>query len=260
MTTPDFIIALFYAVDQDMLDVPKHPEAKLYPSEVVTLALLHAIQGGGTRAFYRLLTRDYLALFPQVPERTRLARLFKTHTAWTARFLAAPTVLGVADPDGIALSHPRREGRSPAQMGKKGKSKHRWIVGGKLGFILNQWGVICAWDCATATVHDTHFQPLIARFDGQMIILTDTGFHAQTGDPAHMKVCPRGTWNTRMLVETLLSMLTTVFPNKKVGHRGWVYFRARIAWTMAAFNLLARWGLEIDDEDMVRLSIAEFSL
>jgi hypothetical protein len=28
----DFIIALFYAVDQEMLDVPKHPEAKLYPS------------------------------------------------------------------------------------------------------------------------------------------------------------------------------------------------------------------------------------
>ena len=84
MTTPDFIIALFYAVDQEMLDVPKHPEAKLYPSEVVTLALLYAIKGGGTRAFYRWLTRDYLALFPQVPERTRLARLFKTHTAWTA--------------------------------------------------------------------------------------------------------------------------------------------------------------------------------
>jgi hypothetical protein len=50
MTTQDFIIALFYAVDQEMLDVPKHPDAKLSPSEVVTLALLHAIKGGGTRA------------------------------------------------------------------------------------------------------------------------------------------------------------------------------------------------------------------
>jgi hypothetical protein len=126
------------------------------PSEVVTLALLHAIKGGGTRAFYRWLTRDYLPLFPQVPERTRLARLFKTHTAWPARFLAAPTVLGVADTYGIELIHPMREGRSLAQVGKKGKSHHRWIVGGKLCFILNQWGVICAWDCATANIHDTH--------------------------------------------------------------------------------------------------------
>src|SRR5256885_10989332 len=97
MTTQDFIIALFYAVDQEMLEVPKHPEAKLCPSAVVTLALLHAIKGGGTRASYRWLTRDYVALFPQIPERTRLARLFKTHTAWTARFLAAPTVSGVTD-------------------------------------------------------------------------------------------------------------------------------------------------------------------
>ena len=93
-----------------------------------------------------------------------------------------------------------------------------------------------------------------------MIVLTDTGFHAKTGDPANMKVCPRGTWNTRMLVETVLSMLTTVFHSKQVGHRVWASFRARLAWTMAAFNLLAQWNMEVDDHDMVRLSIAEFSL
>ena len=46
MTTQDFIMALFYEVDQEMLDVPKHPDAKLYPSEVVILALLCAIKGG----------------------------------------------------------------------------------------------------------------------------------------------------------------------------------------------------------------------
>ena len=56
-----------------------------------------------------------------------------------------------------------------------------------------------------------------------------------------------------MLVETVLSMLTTVFHSKKVGYRVWAYFPAHIAWTMAVFNLLARWGLEIDDENMVRL-------
>lgn len=192
MTTPDFISALFYAVDQEMLDVPKHPDAKLYPCEVVSLAVLFAIKGGGTRAFYRWLTRDYMALFPQVPERTRLARLFKTHTAWTSRFLVAPTVLGVADSYGIKLIHPMREGRSPAQIGKKGQSNHRWIIGGKLCFILNQRSLICAWDYATANVHNTHCHPLIAQFDDRMIVLTDTGFHAKTGDPANMKVCLRG--------------------------------------------------------------------
>ena len=195
-----------------------------------------------------------------MPERTRLARLCKTHTAWTARFLAAPTVLGVADTYGIALIHPMRAGRSAKQMGKQGQSNPRGMVGSQLCFVLNPWGLICAWACATANVHDTHFQPLSAQFDNLRSVLTDTGCHAKTGDPANMKVCQRGTWNTRMLVETVLSMLITVFHSKKVRHRVWAYFRARVAWTMAAFNLLARWGLEIDDEDMVRLSIAEFSL
>jgi hypothetical protein len=260
MTTQDFIIALFCQVDQEMTVVPKRPDAKLYPSEVVTLALLFALKGVGTRAFYRWLTRDYQALFPQVPERTRLFRLFKTHVAWTAQFLAAPTVLGVADTYGIEFIHPMREGRSPAQIGKKGKSNHRWIVGGKLCFVVNQWGLICAWDCATANVHDTHFQPLIAQFDHIMIVLTDTGFHATTGDPANMKVCPRGTWNTRMVVETVLSMLTTVCHCKQMHHRVWASFRAHVAWVMAAFNILAQWTLEVDDNAMVHFSIAEFSL
>src|SRR5258707_9642867 len=170
MTTVEFITALFYHVDEPMRAIPKHPDARLWPNEVFTLGLLHALKGVGNRAFYRWLTRDSRALFPQLPERTRLFRLFRTHQDWTQAFLAAPTVLGVADSYGIELIHPMREGRSPAQIGKKGQSNHRWIVGGKLCFILNQWGLICAWDCATANVHDTHFHPLIAQFDDQMIV------------------------------------------------------------------------------------------
>src|ERR671931_2672532 len=126
-TTSDFITALFYEVDEQLRPIPKHPEARLWPSEVVTLGLLHALKGGGNRAFYRWLTRDYRALFPQLPERTRLLRLFTTHQDWTQAFLAEPTVLGVIDTYGIELIHPIREGRSPQQIGRKGVSNHRWI-------------------------------------------------------------------------------------------------------------------------------------
>lgn len=260
MTTEEFIISLFCQVDDAMTDVPKRADAKLYPSEIVTLALVFALKGVGNRAFYRWVKRDWQPLFPALPERTRLFRLFKTHTAWMVRFLAEPTVLGVADSFGIELIHPMREGRSPQQIGKKGKSNHRWIVGGKLCFILNQWGLICGWDCATANVYDAHFHPLIRQFVDRMIVLADTGFHAKTGDPENLKICPRGTWNSRMLVETILSMLTNVFHSKQMHHRVWAYFRARLAWTMATFNLLAQRSMEIDEHDMIRLSIAEFSL
>src|SRR5437762_3362609 len=113
MSTQDFITELFCRVDDAMRDVAKHPQACLYPSEVVTLGLLFAIKGVAGRAFYHWIQRDYLPLFPQLPERTRLFRLFAAHQQWAARFLADPTVLGVADSYGIELIHPIREGRSP---------------------------------------------------------------------------------------------------------------------------------------------------
>jgi hypothetical protein len=140
MTTVDFITALFYEIDEQLHAIPTHPKARRWPSEVVTLGLRHARKGGSNRVCSRWLTRDYRPLFPRLPERTRLFRLFVTHQAWTQAFLAAPTVLGVIDTYGIALIHPMREGRSPQQIGRKGLSNHRWMVGGTLCLVLNQGG------------------------------------------------------------------------------------------------------------------------
>ena len=116
MTTVDFITDLFCRIDDEMRAFPQHPQAQLWPSEVVTLGVLHALEGVGNRAFYRWPSRDYHPLFPQLPERTRLFRSFVTHRWWTWRFLAQPTLLGVIDSYGIELIHPIREGRSPRQM------------------------------------------------------------------------------------------------------------------------------------------------
>ena len=63
-----------------------------------------------------------------------------------------------------------------------------------------------------------------------------------------------------MLAETILSMLTLVCHFKKVMHRGWSYFKTRVGFTVALFNILVQWdGLPIDD-GFVPLSIAQFSL
>src|SRR5450759_5168694 len=119
MLTTDFIIELFCRVDDQMPDMPKHSQAVLYPSEIVTIALLYVIKGGGSRAFYRWLKREQAHLFVELPSRTRLFRLFATHQDWHQRFLADPTLFGVADTYGIELIHPVREGRSPQQIGRK---------------------------------------------------------------------------------------------------------------------------------------------
>jgi hypothetical protein len=94
-----------------------------------------------------------------------------------------------------------------------------------------------------------------------MIVLSDTAFHAAEGDPANLKLCQRGELEDRILVETVLSMLTLVCHFKKVMHRVWEYFQARLAFTMAAFNLLVQWhGLQPIVSGFVPLSTAEFSL
>jgi hypothetical protein len=261
MSTEDFIIDLFCRIDDAMNDLPKHPQAHLYPSEIVTLGVLFALKGVGNRQFYRWLTQNYHPLFPQLPERTRLFRLFAVHQDWTRRFLVQPSLLSVIDSYGIELIHPVREGRSEQQIGKKGLSNRRWIVGGKLCWLLNHVGLVIGWECATANVHDTHFQPLIRQYEDQTVVFSDFGFHAQEGDPSNLKVCQPFTHNERMLVETALSLLTTICHFKKILHRVWVYFEARLAFTMATFNLLVAWhGFPVDEEGVFHLSIAEFSL
>src|SRR5688572_3976303 len=111
MSTDDIIIGLYVRVDNMIGKLPKHPQADLYPSELVTLGLLFALKGDGPRRFYRWLTANYRSWFRRLPERTRLFRLLATHADWTEDFLAQPSIFGVADTYGIELRHPWREER-----------------------------------------------------------------------------------------------------------------------------------------------------
>ncbi len=105
---------------------------------------------------------------------------------------------------------------------------------------------MCAWDCKTAHTYDSEFQPLIAQFDEQILVLADTHFHQKTGDQPSLKVCKRGVWNDCMLIKTVLSMSAGVCHFKRVGHRVWRYFQARLAFTMTVFNLCIAWnGLHV---------------
>jgi hypothetical protein len=94
-----------------------------------------------------------------------------------------------------------------------------------------------------------------------MVVFADEGFAKVDGSPSNLRLCQRGEWNDRMLVETVLSMLTLVSHFKKVMHRAWDYFQTRLGFTMAVFNLLVQWdGLPANDDGFVPLSIAQFSL
>jgi hypothetical protein len=261
MPTLDFIPALFYEVDEPRRAIPTPPHARLWPSAVVPLGLLQALKGGGNRAFYRWRTRDYRALFPQLPERPRLFRLCMTPQDWPQGFLASPPVLGGLDPSGMALLHPLRAGRSPQQIGRTGLSQHRWRVGGTRCLLWNPGGVVVGWACATAHVAATTFQGLVRQCEEQRMVRSDTACHAAAGAPTNLTLCQRGEWQNRLRVEPGLSMLTLVCHGKKGMPRGWTSFHARLAFTMAAFPLLVQWhGFQPNASGFVPRSITELSL
>jgi len=75
------------------------------------------------------------------------------------------------DTYGIELIHLRRARSSQPQMGRKGLSNQPWIVGGKLGWLLDQL------DGDTANFyHGYAFQHIVDGLKEEMVVLTDQGF------------------------------------------------------------------------------------
>lgn len=238
-------------------NIPKPNSTK---GELVTIGVLYALKGGHFRAFYRWLKRDYDELFAGLPERSRLSRLLSAHRAWCETRLAKPSFFTVIDSYPIELIFPIRQGRSPQQVGKS-RDKGRWSVGLKLCWLQGEQGKVVAWDVDTMNVHDGHFHPLLKPFEGRTIVLADSGFYTKHEHPDNLKLCAKGTWNERMVVETALSMVTVICDLKRLRHRAWDYLKAHLAFVAVMFNvLLTLFHTLHPTADPFQMSIAEFSL
>jgi hypothetical protein len=240
MPTDEIIIRLFCMVDDQLGAVNKRSDAHLYASEIVTIGLLSALKGGRFRAFYRWLDANYRAFFPKLPERSRLVRLLRDYAGLTLDFLAEPSFFTIIDTYGIELIHPRREGRSPQQIGKKGKSNGRWIVGVKLAWLINDAGEVVDWSWDTANAPDNVFRPLATSYDGETIALADQGLREKDALPSNIKLCERNTWNERFTIETNLSWVTELFHTKKLYHRVTTHLEAHLWYLAALINCLLR--------------------
>ena len=108
---------------------------------------------------------------------------------------------------------------------------------------------------------DNSFLDFFAEYDQEAILLADWGFRCAAGVPNNVKICKKGTWNERMLVETSFSLLTVVCHAKKIHHRLEAYIETRLAYTVAMFNVCLNLFHQLHpDESLFKVSIAEFSL
>ena len=135
-------------------------------------------------------------------------------------------------------------------------------MAGKLGVLVNPRGLIVDWACATANVYDgSAFQALLDDVADQLLVVSDTGFEKRDWRPTNLKIGQRGEWNSRLLIESVWSMVTLVGHLTNVSHRIGTYVERRLGYTLALFNLLVQGhGLQPDENGSVPLSIPEFSL
>ena len=251
MATEEIIIRLFCIVDDRLGAVKKRSDASLYDSEIVTIGMLFSLRGGQYRPFYRWLVANYQFLFPSLPDLTRLLRLLKRCSHYTDEFLAEPSLFTIGDTYGIELCHPRREGRSAQQVGKKGKSNGRWIIGIKLGWLVNNQGKVVTWQWDTANVADREFRDMALAYNGETITLCDFGFREKDAPHENMLFCPKGSWSERFGIETDFSWVCLRFNCKKMYHRKANYIDARLGYMSALINCLL-------DLTSVPRSLAEF--
>jgi len=99
MTTNDIVLHIFCVVGEHLPDIPWHPEAKLYKSELVRLALCllsKAVLFGPSVAGWNAITAIGFEM-ALAPERTRSQRLLKTHQGWCQWLMACglPSLLNV---------------------------------------------------------------------------------------------------------------------------------------------------------------------
>lgn len=125
------------------------------------------------------------------------------------------------------------------RLGRKGKSNPRWIHKMKVLFVVNDHNQVVSFAWATANVHDQTFNPLLAQYDQQAIVLVDLGFRDKNGVPECLKLCAHKTWGERMSIERLFSQLTRFSAAKRRNRRTEAGFTAGWAYLVIATNLIA---------------------
>jgi hypothetical protein len=122
-------------------------------------------------------------------------------------------------------------------VGKNGFSNHCWIVGLELCWLINARGEVVAWDWTTANTADQRFARLATPVMDVTITLGDQCFNA-VDRPPNLKVCRRGEWNERMLIETVFSLVHRVCHVEYLWHRTRRYLHMHLAYVAALFNAL----------------------
>lgn len=93
----------------------------------------------------------------------------------------------------------------------------------------------CGLGCDTANGYDgAAFQHLVDDVADEMVVFADMSFEKKDWQPTNLRLCKRGEWNVRMVVETVLSVLTYICHFKHSHHQVWTCFETKLGFTIAS--------------------------
>ena len=192
-----------------------------------------------------------------IPVKSRPSGSCCTTTTSKSAFWRRPLYWESAIPSALNCCTPNEKHGTGGTWPKRARATTAglpWIVGAKFFVLLNSHGQIVNWNCCPASRHDTIFHRVIEKYQEQMIVLADSGFHARSGDPLNPKLCQRGAWKERMLIETTFSLFAGTMRLKKLTSRLSSTLRARLGYIAAAYNLCTSWS------GGVKLELTPFAL
>jgi hypothetical protein len=238
MRTEIIIKEIFCKVANCLKDIDfKHSQSKLKISQIVAIGVLKSLSMYSFRRFYEWFKQ--FNLFP-LNERSRLQRLINKYWKYAVIFLKKETVLNIADSYAVELIHPRRYGRKEQlnKIVRKGKSNGRWMVGRKIGIVINNLLQIVCFNHDLAGGTDKVFNKDFEKING--IILADSGYNDKDKSkiPKNLKLCKKDSWNDRMYIESLFSLWKRMLNTKQMTIKTLNGFSARTAYLCALTNIL----------------------
>ena len=238
MDTKTIIKEILCKVSNELKEIDfKHERARLRMSEIIGIGVLRSLSMYSFRRFYEWLKQFNLF---NLNERSRLQRLINKYWKYADRFLKKETIFNIADSYAVELIHPTRYNRRKQLNSfiRKGLSNNRWVVGRKIGIVINNSFqiVCCNNDLAGGT--DKIFNKDFSTING--IILADTGYNDKDKSkiPENLKLCKKGVWNDRMYIESLFSLWKRMLNTKQMMVKTLNGFSARASYLSALTNIL----------------------
>jgi hypothetical protein len=260
MNDIDISIHIFAAIDDIIKSIEIDPKpglkGRLTESEILTLMVLHPVLRPFSKleVFYRWINRNYNYLFPNMPDYTRIKRLFDNHKELiivVMQKLANLNSFGLVA-DGTCVSVMETIRGKYAKTFRDARfvysaSKHEWYYGFILEAVIDQQGLIAFANVGTQA-EVKQLENILDDLQDKWVLADDGNrgkeIHKRLWEEKQVKINLKG-GKERQWIENVFGYLKEKLGLNKIRVRTTTAFLARAFSILCAYNLIITLNLPI---------------